>query len=85
MRIAVLLALSLTACATPQSRTVVKEVLVPVPVKCVSDIPPEQDYEGKTVKPDDDVFEVARKAAIERRQRKVVEERLRAALAGCGG
>ena len=82
-RVAVLLALSLTACATPRERIVYRDVPTPIPVPCAVEAPPEQKYAADKVDLDADLFELVKALLVDREERKAAELKLRAALAGC--
>src|SRR5690606_17220645 len=65
-RVAVLLALSLTACATPRERIVYRDVPTPIPVPCAVEAPPEQKYAADKVDLDADLFELVKALLVDR-------------------
>lgn len=75
--------IALAACATPAERIVTKEVQVPVPVRCVDEIPAKPEYETEKSSPDDKLFDLAKAFAIERRQLRSEVAELRAKLEAC--
>ena len=75
--------LCLVACGHVQERVIPVEVKTPVMVACVDQVPTEPMYETAYVTADDDLCQLTDALLIERRQRMIYIDTLRAALAGC--
>ena len=75
--------LCLVACGHVQERVIPVEVKTPVMVACVDQVPAEPMYETAYVTADDDLCQLTDALLIERRQRMIYIDTLRATLAGC--
>jgi len=80
--VAAMVGVVLSAC---QTRTVYKEVRVPLVTKCNPAIPQAPTYAGDVLalEPKPDVFQLAQAFAVEREQRKARETELLAAAKAC--
>lgn len=82
--VVLLFAWFLVGCNTRYIRVPI-EVEVPVAVPCAIDVDPPHEYATAWLAPEDSDGEVIRAMAIEIEERGIVEDYLRAVLAGCLG
>jgi ABC-type uncharacterized transport system auxiliary subunit len=74
---------TLCACSSVPPRIETKYVKVPVPVKCVKEIPKGPAFEVDKLKPTDTLEQITDAYMVDRRQRKIYIGQLQAAMAGC--
>lgn len=74
---------TLSACSSVPSRIETVYVKVPVPVKCVKEIPKAPVFEVDKTKSTDTLEQITDAYMVDRHQRKIYIGQLQAAMAGC--
>lgn len=74
---------ALCACSSAPPRIETKIVKVPVPVKCVKEIPKAPVFEVDKLKPTDTLEQITDAYMVDRHQRRIYIGQLQAVMSGC--
>jgi ABC-type uncharacterized transport system auxiliary subunit len=76
---------TLCACTSAPPRVEIVRVKVPVPVKCVKEMPKAPVFEVDKLKPSDSLEVITDAYMVDRHQRRIYIGQLQAAMVGCVG